>query len=90
MMVNPRLTTCCADSSNISLLIEDIDCKLAKLSGDLYNNIVFMLDKPISSSLFIDLLMYKRILQYKSVNLEYACAYSVEMITSRVKLLKYK
>jgi hypothetical protein len=88
-MLVPRSTTC-SDCSSIPTLIDEIDCKLAKLSGVLYNNLVFMLNQPIQASVFIDLLTYKRILQYKYVNSDYASDYSVTMIASRVKLLKYK
>jgi hypothetical protein len=88
-MITPRLAGC-KECASITSLIEEIDCKMAKMSGGLYNNLTLMLDKPINISAIIDLLTYKRILQYKYVNYKYACGYSVNKIASRVKLLKYK
>ena len=46
-----------------------------------------MLNYPVKSNDFIDLLNYKRILQFKYINPEYAENFSVESIVSRVKLL---
>ena len=86
-MLTPRLTNCkeCAD---ISSLIAEIDCKLAELSVNLYNNIVFILNKKINQEAISDLLLYKRILQYKYCNPNYAGEYTVNMIQSRIKILK--
>lgn len=88
-MLTPRLTNC-PQCANISFLISDIDCKLSEVSNNLYNNIVFILNKPINKELIFDLLQYKRILMYKMCNPSYAGNYSVNMIASKVKLLKYK
>jgi hypothetical protein len=88
-MLTPRLINS-SECGTITTLIEDIDCKLAKESSNLYNNLVFMLNYPVPAKTILSLLHYKRILQYKYVNSDYACAYSVEQIASRVKLLKYK
>jgi hypothetical protein len=89
-MLSPKLLNGCSSCADILILIEEIDCKLAKLSGNLYNNLVFMLNKPVAASVFIDLLTYKRILQYKYINEDYASCYTVTQIASKVKLLKYK
>lgn len=88
-MLTPRLTNCveCIDILN---LLQDIDCKMSNLAKDLYNNIVFSLNKPISQGLMNDLLHYKRILTYKVCNPDYAGDYTITMIASRVKLLKFK
>jgi hypothetical protein len=88
-MLTPRLTNCteCAD---ILSLLQDIDCKLGKIAKDLYNNVVFILNRPVSQSLMFDLLNYKRILTYKVCNPDYAGDYTIAMIASRVKLLKFK
>lgn len=88
-MLTPRLRECkeCAD---INLLIDEIDCKLAKLAGKAYNNITLMLDRSIPADVIIDLLHYKRILQYKYVNSDYLSDYTINMVASKVKLLKYK
>jgi hypothetical protein len=88
-MLTPRLIDS-LECSTIPTMIDEIDCKLAKLSGKLYNNMVFMLNMPIEASTFIDLLTYRRILQYKAVNSDYAEDFTLEMIASKVKLLKYK
>jgi hypothetical protein len=88
-MLMPRLINC-ADCSDITILIADIDCKLAELGSNLYNNIVFMLNKPIPAGAILDLLNYKRILQYKYFNPDYAIHFTIEMIASRVNLLKYR
>lgn len=85
-MLYPKQTNC-TECGNIDSLLKDIDCKLAQLSNTMYNNIVFMLNKTISGTAIFDLLQYKRILYYKQINPDYACNYSVNMITSKVKLL---
>jgi len=88
-MLYPKVSNCkeCAD---ILPLIEEINCKLFKLSMRSYNNIVFMLGLIMDHTATLDLLNYKRILECKLVNPDYAGEFSVNMIASRVKLLKYK
>jgi hypothetical protein len=88
-MLTPRLTYCpqCAD---IPSLIAEIDCKLFQMSNDLYNNTVYILNRTINKEVIFDLLMYKRILMYKICNPNYAGNYTVNMIASKIKLLKYK
>lgn len=88
-MLSPRLTNC-TECANISSLIADIDCKIADLSNVLYNNTVFMLNKSFNSTMMFDLLMYKRILSYKICNPNYAGHYSINMIASKIKILKFK
>jgi len=88
-MLSIRLTNC-VECSSIPALLSDIDDKLYELSNNLYNNIAFALNKSINSVAINDLLNYKRILTYRLCNEEYLCSYSVEMIASRVKLLKFK
>ena len=88
-MIVPRVTSC-SECSSIAILLQEIDCKLAKLGGNLYNNVVFMLNYNIPASVFIDLITYRRILQYKTVNPEYADKYTVEQIASKIKILKFK
>ena len=88
-MLSPRLTNCaqCADAAS---LILEIDCKIAEVSNNLYNNIIFMLNKSVSEEAMYDLLNYKRILMYKICNPDYAGNYTVNMIASKIKILKYK
>lgn len=88
-MLNPKITDC-KECAEISPLIEEIDCKIFQLSLRSYNNIVLMLGLIIDETVALDLLNYKRILMYKLVNPDYAGEFSVNMIASRVKLLKYK
>lgn len=88
-MLTPRLTNC-PECSSIPALLNDINCKLKELSSNLYNNLIYSLNQPIPAGAITDLLNYKRILEYKFCNQNYAKAYTVEMIASRVKLLKYK
>lgn len=88
-MLSPRLTNVAA-STSIPALLTDIDLKLLELANELYNNVVFSLNNSINSVAINDLLNYKRILRYKYCNLDYASSFTVEMIASRVKLLKYK
>lgn len=88
-MLTPRLTNCgsCAD---VLSLIDEIDCRMAQLAGNMYNNLTLMLNKPVPFTVMSDLLTYKRILQYKYVNPNYASGFTINMIASKVKLLKYK
>lgn len=88
-MITPKIPNC-SECASISQLIADIDCKVFEMSLRLYNNIVFSLNLHVEYVAILDLLNYKRILEYKFVNPNYACGYTVEMIASKVKLLKYK
>lgn len=88
-MLSPRLTDC-VNCSTIPVLIADIDCKLTQLAKDLYNNTVFILNRPVQGGVMLDLLNYKRILTFKLCNPDYAQRYTVESIASKVKLLIHK
>ena len=88
-MLYPRLTEC-GDCANIDCLIDEIDCKLAKLAGDLFHNITLMFNKPIQADAITSLIIYKRILQRKSVNPQYLSRFTIDNIASRIKILKYK
>ena len=83
-MLTPRLTNC-AECEDICSLIESIDCKVAEMSVSLYNNVVFMLNKSFNHEVLSDLLNYKRILQYKVCNPNYAGHFTVNMIASKVR-----
>ena len=82
-MLSPRLTNC-PECANIPSLLKKIDCKLAELGNNLYNNISYMLNKPVPSSDILQLIGYRRILMYKYCNPSYVEKYSVQMIASRV------
>jgi hypothetical protein len=88
-MLTPRLTNC-PECTTIPALLNDINCKFKELSSNLYNNIIYSLNQPVPAGAMIDLLNYKRILEYKFCNENYAPAFTVAMIASRIKLLKYK
>ena len=82
-MLSPRLTNC-PECANIPALLKKIDCKLAELGNNLYNNISYMLNKPIPAGDILQLIAYRRILTYKYCNPNYVNEYSVQMIASRV------
>jgi hypothetical protein len=82
-MLSPRLTNC-PECANIPSLLRKIDCKLAELGNSLYNNVSYMLNQPIPADVILQLIGYRRILQYKYVNYNYANKYSVNMIASKV------
>jgi uncharacterized protein (TIGR02145 family) len=82
-MLSPRLTNC-PECANIPSLLKKIDCKLAELGNNLYNNISYMLNKPVPSSDILQLIGYRRILMHKYCNPNYVHKYSVQMIASRV------
>jgi hypothetical protein len=86
IMLSPRLTNC-PECANIPSLLKKIDCKLAELGNNLYNNISYMLNKSIPANDILQLIGYKRILQYKYINPNYAHRYSVNMIASKVTRL---
>ena len=88
-MITPRLTNCDSCTS-IATLLSDINCKVANIATSYYNNITLMLDYPMKDSVMFDLLSYQRILTYKSYNEDYASAFTIPMIVSKVKILKYK
>jgi hypothetical protein len=83
IMLSPRLTHCpeCAD---IPSLLKKIDCKLAELGNNLYNNISYMLNKRVPADDITQLIGYRRILMYKFINPSYLEKYSIAMIASRV------
>lgn len=82
-MLSPRLTDC-PECANIPSLLKKIDCKLAELGNNLYNNISYMLNKSVPANDILQLIGYRRILMYKYYNPNYVHKYSVAMIASRV------
>lgn len=85
-MLTPRLTEC-KDCVDIPKLVKNIDCKIAELSNNMYNNIVFMLNNSVPFSVLTELLVYKRILQYKYCNPEYAGTCNISQIAFKVTRL---
>lgn len=82
-MISQRLVNC-VECTTIPNLVSKIDCKLTELAKIQYNNTIFSLNYPLNGVLWIDLLNYKRILEYKYCNAEYAGDYSIQSIASRV------
>ena len=85
-MLTPRLTNC-PDCVDIYNLLAQIDCVIYNTSNNLYNNLVFMLNKKINDASIIDLIHYKRILTYKLCNPDYAGEISANQIASKVLAL---
>ena len=88
-MLSPRLNNC-IDCATIPVLLTDIDNKLAELAQVEYNNIVYSTNYAIPAWAIGDLLNYKRILEYKACNPEYAQPFTIKQIASRVKVLIHK
>lgn len=88
-MLQPKLLDC-SECSNIATLIDKINCRIAQLGAVLYGNITLMLNTQISATSIISLLNYKRILEYKQVNLDYCEDYTIEYISNRINILIYK
>ncbi|BCU97905.1 MAG: hypothetical protein CM15mV19_1580 [uncultured marine virus] len=84
-MISPKLTNC-KECANIPDLLRRIDCKLAELGNNLYNNVVFMLNRPIATSEISQLLVYKRVLRNRFViHYAHGCPeVSTEDIASKV------
>jgi len=80
----------CDDCAGSTQLLEDIDCKIKEIAINLYNNVIFALNRPVSIDMFIDLINYRRIVIYRQYNEDYALPYTDEQIASKVKLLKFK
>lgn len=88
-MITYKLTNC-VECTTIPSLLEDIDCKIVELAKNQYNNVVFMLNQRFPSRVMKDLTNYKRVLECKTCNADYASCYSIDEIAGRIKLLIYK
>lgn len=73
--------------AEIPALINNIDCALSKLSIELYNNTIYMLNKQVASYSIFALLEYKKILTIKYCNEDYLSCFTIPMIASKVKRL---
>ena len=82
-MLTPRLTNC-QDCHKIPDLLKSIDCKLAELGNNMYNNVVFMLGRDVPAYTITQLIAYKRILAFKYCNPNYAGSVCVNDIASKV------
>ncbi len=88
-MLTSRLTNC-PECTDIIGLIAEIDCMITEISKGIYNNIVYALNSTCKVGVMSDLLHYRRILEHRYCNSEYASEFTTEQITSKVKLLIYK
>jgi hypothetical protein len=88
-MLSPRLTNC-IECNTITALLAEIDCKVAELAKNEYNNVVFALNYPLPGTVLDDLLNYKRILRFKYCNGSYGAPFTLNQIASRVKVLIHK
>ena len=86
MMLLPRLNNC-IDCATIPVLLDNIDARIAFLANEEYNNIVYDLNNIMNGQVIFDLLQYKQILEWKFCNAEYAVAFTVPMIASKVQIL---
>jgi hypothetical protein len=86
MMLLPRLNQC-IDCATIPVLVDNINRRIATLANDEYNNIVYDLNYYINGQVIFDLLQYKQILEWKFCNADYAAAFTVPMIASKVQIL---
>lgn len=86
MMLQPRLNDC-IDCATIPVLLDHIDVKITSLAMEQYNNIVYDLNYYINGQVTFDLLQYRQILEWKFCNADYAVAFTVPMIASKVQLL---
>jgi len=82
-MLESKFTNC-KKGGDINNLLKKIDCRLAELSYNMYNNIVFMLNKCTPAYELTQLLKYREILIKKQENENYVEHFSVEDIASKV------
>lgn len=82
-MLESKFTNC-ENCGDIADLLKRIDCKLAELSYNMYNNVVFMLNACVPSYELTQLLAYRDILINKQNNPDYAEHFSVEDIAGKV------
>jgi len=85
-MLQPRLNNC-IDCATITVLLNNINIKIASVATEQYNNIVYDLNHYINGQVIFDLLEYKQILEWKFSNPDYCAAFTVPMIASKVQLL---
>jgi hypothetical protein len=88
-MLTPRLTDCVIYGS-ISATLTQIDERLTYWAIRQYNNIIFSMNNYIPGDVIGDLLNYKRILEYRSCNPDYAmvcCLPTTSQVISKVKIL---
>lgn len=77
----------CQDCNTISLMLSKIDCKLAEIGNDLYNNISYLVNNKIDYCLASKLLFYKQILTSKSHNPDYLKCWCICDIVDKVTRL---
>lgn len=79
--------TDCDQCGSILALISGIDCTITKIGNDIYNDLIFALNKSCRTGDMNDLLHYRRILIHKWCNSLYAEDFTVLQIASKVQLM---
>jgi len=79
--------TDCDQCGDILALISGIDCTITKIGNDIYNDLIFALNKSCRTSDMSDLLHYRRILINKWCNPYYTEDYTTLQIASKVQLM---
>ncbi len=79
--------TDCAQCGDILVLISGIDCRVTEIGNDIYNDLIYALNKTCKIGDMGDLIHYRRILVSKWCNSEYADDFSVLQIASKVQLM---
>jgi hypothetical protein len=82
-MLTPRLTNALYYTT-IPVLLDEIDNTVARIANELYYNVIYSLHRNVACGPLSDLLMYRRILWYKSCNPSYAADFTEEQIAGRV------
>jgi len=68
-------------------LIDMIDSAVTYHGGAIFLNSAYMVERKVDKSLIFSLLTYRRILEHKKLNADYANRYTMQDIESRVKYL---
>lgn len=84
-MLNIKITTC-TSCSNILSLTSEIDSKLFYYANNNWNNVSLLLDLDYNQDAIGKLLNYKRILNKRLYNPNYACDIELNKIISQVKI----
>lgn len=88
-MLTPRLTDCVVNGS-IAATLTQLDARLTYWATVEYNNLSFSTNTYIPANVIGDLLNYKRILEYRVCNPDYAMVCGLPttaQVISKVKIL---
>ncbi len=86
-MLNIQLKEC-TNCSSIQETMCQLDTKLASMTRSMYNNDVYLTDRPVCKRKFKDLLYYRDMLNSLLFNPDYFCgAIEFSKIISKIKTL---